>query len=360
MNKLPYPEKITPFLCRKLAELKSLYGENSGEYRGVALQYIFSEKENVETSEKNIKHYEAQVEVCGTEGELLGVERLYEKSIVIEPTLVCLAHCRYCLRSKYQKHTLSEKQLVDVAKYCGNDRNKDSLHEVLITGGDPLIIPQRLEVLLNALIEFAPNIKIMRIATRVPTQDPDRIDENVISLFMNKPSVRFELATQINHPAEFFPEAEEALRKISGLGVKIYAQNVLLRGVNDDVDTLVRLYNLIRINNIESHYLFHCIPMKGIHHLRTSVARGLHLARNLTCSGKISGRVKPMFAAMTDIGKVTFYEGVILKRKDGQILLQTNYRLAERLAWNPSWQLPESAEVDADGFLRVWYIDGED
>ena len=360
MNKPGYPEKITPFLRAKLAELENLNGKNSEEYRGLALQYMLQEKESEGTAEKNIKHYEAQVEVHGTEGELHGIERLYGKSIVIEPTLVCLAHCRYCLRSNYQKHTLSERQLIDVAKYCGSDRNRDSLHEVLITGGDPLIIPQRLEVLLNALIEFAPNIKIMRIATRVPSQDPVRIDENVIGLFKNKPSVRFELATQINHPAEFFPETEEAFKKIADLGVKIYAQNVLLKGINDDVETLVRLYNRMRVNNIEAHYLFHCIPMKGIHHFRTSVAKGLYLARNLTCSGKISGRVKPMFAAMTDIGKITFYEGVILERKDGRMLLQSNYRLTERLAWNPSWQLPASAEVDADGFLRVWYVDGED
>lgn len=360
MNNPAYPEKITPFLQRKLAELESHYGKDSGEYMGLALQYILNEKESAETAEKNIKHYEAQVEVRGTEGELHGIERLYEKSIVIEPTLVCLAHCRYCLRSNYQKHTLSEKQLIDVAKYCGNDRNKDALQEVLITGGDPLIIPQRLEVLLNALIEFAPNIKIIRIATRVPGQDPVRIDENVTGLFKNKPSVRFELATQINHPSEFFPETEEAFRRIADLGVKIYAQNVLLKGINDDVDTLVKLYNQMRTNNIEAHYLFHCIPMKGIHHLRTSVAKGLLLARNLTCSGKISGRVKPMFAAMTDIGKITFYEGIILERKDGRILLQSNYRLAERLELNPSWQLPASTEVDADDFLRVWYVDSED
>jgi len=360
MNNPTYPEKITPFLREKLIELESLYGKDSSEYLGLALQYIRDEKEGLESAEINIKHYEAQVEVGGTEGDLPGIERLYEKSIVIEPTLVCLAHCRYCLRKNYQKHTLSEKQLIDVAKYCGKGRNKDALQEVLITGGDPLIIPQRLELLLNALIEFAPNIKIIRIATRLPSQDPVRIDENVINLFKNKPSIRFELATQINHPSEFFPETEEAFRRIADLGVKIYAQNVLLKGVNDDIDTLVRLYNKMRINNIEAHYLFHCIPMKGIHHLRTSTKKGIILARKLTCSGKISGRVKPMFAAMTDIGKITFYEGVILEHKDGRILLQSNYRLAERLEWNPSWQLPASAEVDDNGFLRVWYIDGED
>jgi len=355
-----YPEKVTPYLLNKLDEIRNLRGKDSNEFKGLARQYTFSDKEINETTEQNEKHYEARVQLDGTDGQLPGIERLYEKSIVVEPTLVCLAHCRYCLRSNYQKHTLSEKQLIDVAKYCGSDRNNESLNEVLITGGDPLIIPQRLDVLLNALLEFAPNIKTIRIATRITTQDPNRVDENVIGLFMNKPSVKFELATQINHPVEFFPEAEEAFKKISGLGVRIYAQNVLLKGVNDDIDTLARLYNRMRSNNIEAHYLFHCIPMRGIHHFRTSIAKGLHLARSLTCSGRVSGRAKPMFAAMTDVGKVTFYDGVILDRSNGRLLLQTNYSLADRRTWNPSWQVPSTAEVDRNGLLRVWYIDGED
>lgn len=357
MINVAFPEKITPFLRGKLSFLESKYGKNSAACRGLALQYLRSDEELAETTEKNLKHYEASVSVQEEHGGIPGLERLYGKVLVIEPTLVCLAHCRYCLRSNYKKHTLSEKQLLDVARYCGNERNRGILNEVLITGGDPLIIPQRLEVLLNALIEFAPNIKIIRIGSRVMGQDPVRIDENVVKLFKNKPSLRFEVATQINHPIEFFPEVEEAFKKITDLGVKIYAQNIILRGVNDHIETLVELYNKMRLNNIEAHYLFHCVPMLGIHHLRTPLSQSMDLVKDLVCSGKISGRAKPMFAAMTDIGKISFYDGVIRDQRDGRVLLQSNYRLADRLAWNPSWQLPATAEVDDRGYLRVWYLD---
>jgi lysine 2,3-aminomutase len=360
MKEDTFKEKLTPFLQEKLANLKSLYGEESGAYKGLALQYLRSDMEDVETEECNLKHYEAGVEIKELSDDVPGIERLYKKTIVVEPTLICLAHCRYCLRSNYKKHTLTEKQLIEIAKYCGNEANRINLNEILITGGDPLIVPQRLEVLLNALIEYAPNIKIVRIGTRVLGHDPKRIDESIIDLFKNKPSLRFELATQINHPIEFFQETEESLRKISDLGVKIYAQNVLLRDVNDNIDTLVELYNKMRENNIEAHYLFHCIPMIGIHHLRTSIEKGLDLIKELVCSGKISGRAKPMFAAMTDIGKITFYEGVIQKRENDRVLLQSNYRYEDRLKWNPSWQLPNTAEIDKNGLLRVWYIDGGD
>lgn len=360
MNSPVFPEKITTFLREKLEYLASAYGIESRQYNGLALQYLRSSREDAATEGENLKHYEAGVQVAGSHEILPGLERFYRRTLVIEPTLVCVANCRYCLRSNYAKHTLTEKQLVEVARYCGKEQNRDTLNEVLITGGDPLLIPQRVEFLLNALIDHAPNIRIIRLATRLPGQDPARIDENVVALFKNKPSLRFELATQINHPVEFFPEVEESFRKISDLGVKIYAQNVLLKGVNDDEDTLVDLYNKMRENSIEAHYLFHCVPLRGIDHLRTSVNKALELIKSLTCSGKISGRSKPMCAAMTDIGKITFYDGAILEKKEGRLLLQSNYRLDERLSWNPSWEIPASAEVDENGLLRVWYLDGDD
>ena len=95
-----------------------------------------------------MKHYEAEVEDESHPEELHGLERLYRRTMVIEPSLVCAAHCRYCLRSNYEKHTLSESQLISVAKYCGAPERKDTLNEVLITGGDPLIVPKNLNFLI--------------------------------------------------------------------------------------------------------------------------------------------------------------------------------------------------------------------
>jgi lysine 2,3-aminomutase len=352
---------MTGFLRGRLDVLRDRYGETSPQYLGLARQYLQDPREDVTTPEQHLKHYEAGV--TATSGQAifpLGLERLYRRTLVIEPTLVCLANCRYCLRSNYERHTLTEQQLVDVAKFCGSAENRGLLNEVLITGGDPLVIPRRVEFLLQALVEHAPNVRIVRIATRIVTQDPERIDEEVVQLFQNKPTMRFELATQINHPSELCDESEAALRRVSDLGVRIYAQNVLLKGVNDDLPTLVDLYDRLRLNNIEAHYLFHAIPMIGTHHLRTSLAVGLRLASALTSCGAISGRAKPMFATMTDIGKITVYEGSILRRDGQRVLLQSHYSAEERQIWNPTWQLPPGAEAGPDGRLRVWYLDGED
>jgi lysine 2,3-aminomutase len=361
MSEKVFPQRLTRFLSEKLDWLMQQYGEESPTYLGLSRQYLKDPREDASASEVNLKHYEAELVMEADAGHHSGMERLYRRSLVIEPTMACLAHCRYCLRSNYKRYTLSEQQLLTIAKYCGSEANRNILREVLITGGDPLAVPKRVEFLLEALIEFAPNVRIIRLATRIPTQCPERIDDEVLGLFRNRPSLRFELATQINHPVELaFPETQVAFQRILHAGARVYSQNVLLKGINDDRATLVDLYDALRDNNIEAHYLFHAIPMLGTSHLRCSVEKGIRLASQLTSCGFISGRAKPMFAAMTEIGKITFYEGCVVRREGERMLLQSHYLLEDRLQWNPSFRPPASAQVDASGRLQVWYVDGSD
>jgi lysine 2,3-aminomutase len=356
-----FKEKISPYLMEKLSYLEHTSGRNSPEYRALDLQYRKSPLEDMDTREKNRRHYEAEIcaEINGH--GIVGLERLYRRCMVIDLTMICAAHCRYCLRGNYPISTLSEQQILDIAKYCGNSENKKMLNEVLITGGDPLIIPQKLNFLLNSLEEYAPNIRLIRIGSRLPLQQPDRIHDGVLNIFETHRKLRFEVGTQINHVIELFPEVIDAFQKLQDRNVRIYAQNVLLKNINDDPETLIELYDAMRIYDIDPHYLFHCIPIRGMHHFRTTVAKGLRLIKDLTCSGNISGRAKPMFAAMTDIGKITFYEGVILgKDANNNLLLQSNYSYRDRLNWASGWKLPETASVDESGLLRVCYLDGTD
>lgn len=356
-----FKEKISPFLFEKMQEVEKQYGPNSLESRALLLQYKKSPLEDLPTLEKNRRHYEAEVSAEVNGHQVPGLERLYRRCMVIDITMICAANCRYCLRGNYPISTLSEQQMVDIAKYCGLETNRNDLNELLITGGDPLIIPQKLNYLLNVLEEHAPNIRFIRIGSRLPSQQPDRIDDSVLNIFDTHEKFRFEVGTQINHPVEFFPEVIKAFEDLQDRKVRIYAQNVLLKNINDDVATLVALYDTMHIHDIDPHYLFHCIPIKGMHHFRTTVAKGLSLVKDLTCSGNISGRAKPMFAAMTDIGKITFYDGVILEKDaNNNLLLQSNYSFEDRLKWVCGWKLPESARVDEQGRLQVLYLDGSD
>jgi lysine 2,3-aminomutase len=356
-----FQEKISPFLRGKMEFIRNNFGVDSEQYKALYLQYVKQDIESLPEAESNQRHWEADIAI-DNESEVKGIERLYTQSMVIEPTMICASHCRYCLRANYEIFSLTEDELLKIAMYCGSPKVKDTLSEVLITGGDPFVVPKRLKFLIESIIHNAPNIKRVRIGTRLPLHDPTRVDNNIFEIFRrHKDKLRFEVATQINHDVELFPESVNVFRQIRELGVKIYAQNVLIKGVNDNLDALVTLYQHLRDIDIEAHYLFHSVPMRGMHHLRTSVSRGLELATQLTNSGRISGRVKPMFALMTDIGKVTLYHGTIIeKTADNYLLLKTSYNYADRMMLNPSWILPKTASVGEDGMLLVKYLDGKD
>jgi lysine 2,3-aminomutase len=258
--------------------------------------------------------------------------------------------------------TLSEDQIINAARYFGEAAECAEVDEVLITGGDPLMAPKLLRRALNALQEFAPNIHTIRIGTRVPFQAPERINDELLSILSALRHLTLEIGVNVNHPVEFWPESRAALARLRAAGAVLYNQHPLLKGVNDDLATLTALYAALRDNGVEAHYLFHAIPMRGMSHHRTSVRKGAELAMRLNASGEFSGRAKPRYALMTDIGKIVLYEGTIIRHRasDNALLLRSGYRAEDRLRWNPSWRAPDSVEIDAEGFMCVWYQDGDD
>ncbi|MFD7646072.1 radical SAM protein [Streptomyces albidoflavus] len=344
-----FHEKTSPFLREKLAQEPADF---------LRRQYLVDPAEPLARPGEVDRHYHSEVE-ARFEGKVLrGVEKLYRRTVLVEPTSVCAAHCRWCIRGQYGTFTLREQELELIARYCGTAPENAEVREVLITGGDPLMLVKQLDFLLDALERHAPNVEVVRIGTRVPLQDPRRVDDHMVRALRPRSGFRIEIATHVNHPGELFPEVREAYRRLSGAGVTLYDQTVLLRGVNDDLDTLVELVEELRGLRMEMHYLFHCVPIRGMDHHRTTLDEGLRLARRLTSSGLASGRAKPMFTVMTDIGKITLYEGTILERDDsGRVLLASGYSYEDRLRWTPGWRMPSSAHVGDDGLLRVWYLD---
>ncbi|HNX90581.1 MAG TPA: radical SAM protein [Candidatus Omnitrophota bacterium] len=354
-------EIISDFLKEKMSKIADKYGRDSREYKGLALQYVFDPREEIsDYKTERRRHYEADIEKDSEGHVLKGVERLYRRAAVIELTTACFARCRWCLRANYNPFTLSEDEIVLAAKYFGNKANRENLREILITGGDPLAAPGLLNIAINAIMKHAPNIEIIRIGTRLPVHKPSAVfSDDTKKVLRKREGIRLEIGTQINHPIELFKESQDAYKYLLDSVSKIYNQQVLLKDVNDDIDTLAALYDSLRRLNIESHYMFHCVPIRGMRHHRTTIAKGLELIKKLTSSGCISGRSKPMYTAMTDIGKITFYENTIIEKRADLVLLQSSYKKEERLKWNPLWKMPESCEVDDGGYLRVWYKDAE-
>ncbi|MBF9018676.1 MULTISPECIES: hypothetical protein [unclassified Oceanispirochaeta] len=318
--------------------------------------YVASSPVNKQSDDFTLKHYEAS-SLFEYEGKkLLGLERLYKRVLIVEPILQCLANCRHCLRQFYSPFALSDEDLSRVARCISGLPDLADIRELLITGGDPLLVPTKLIKFLDELDTMKHNIKIVRIASRIPIHNPSGINDNIIALFKRNYSFRIEMATQINHSAELFPEVRNAFEKIRN-HVNIYNQTVLLNDINTNKQDLMSLCDDIRYMGIDNHYIFHCVPIKGADDFRNTVDDSINLIRQITTSGYFSGRSKPELALMTDVGKITLYENSILERKNEKILLQTYYNYEDRLRWNPYWELPESTTVDENGYLRVWYKD---
>lgn len=350
-----FRELISPFLREKLA-----IAQHEGDetvLRVLGRQYLRAATEEAIRPEETLKHYEAGETVVWEGERLYGVERLYRRVILFEPLYQCIAHCRFCLRRNYDKFYQTPETIQHIARYIGGNPGHEDLREVLVTGGDPFLAPDKIRVFLETLSESAPQIETVRVATRVPIHQPDRVNARVLEVLGFKWPFRIEVATHINHAAELFPEVEDAYRRILDTVRVVYNQSVLLSGVNDTLDELVELCDLMRALGIENHYLFQCVPIGGMNTLRTTLAESIELARQLAACGRISGRAKPQFALMTPVGKITLYEGAVLAREGHRYLLNSGYSYDERRAWNPHWQLPPQVEVGDDGIMRVWYED---
>ena len=203
-REIEFPQRMTRFLQSRLEAVKIQYGIDSLEFRSLALQYCYDSREDEPTLEHTTKHYEAGVQIeCGK-----NIERLYEHHCCIEIAFNCLSNCRYCLRSNYDHFTLTEEQMdANVAYLCSI-----GAEEVLLSGGDPLLSLRRLSIFADKIIDGVPTIRIIRIATRVFTQDPTVLSDEIISFLRNlSQRVRVEVATQINSAIELqCPEVRRA------------------------------------------------------------------------------------------------------------------------------------------------------
>jgi len=347
-----FRESLSPFLKTKLNELKSIYGESSWQYQSIARQYLFSSEEDAIGRDVNLKHYEANAGIPN-------LERLYKHHACIEINFSCASHCRYCLRCNYDKFVITDEEIKSAIKFM--DDNK--LDEILITGGDPFLSPDKLEKLLSSIKHRVPSIKHIRIATRVFTQNPNLVNNRILEILSYYNIDRnVEVATQVSSPIELtWPETIDAFNKIHKLGIPVYSQNVFLKGVNDDPKILIELYERMRGLNITPHYLFNCCPLIRIDHFRPSLEKMVECYEQLVNSGAVTGRSKPILALMTSIGKITLTPFNVLEYKKGDyVKLKSRYKLEDRLAYNPNWKMPNDAWVSDDGYLCIKYLDGND
>ena len=204
----------------------------------------------------------------------------------------CAMYCRFCTRKR--KVGKPEMVINEATIAAGLDylRRTPTISDVLVSGGDPLMLSvARLEHILKSL-RAIPSIATIRIGTRIPCTLPMRVTPKLVAML--KKYHPLYINTHFNHPAEITPEAEQACTRLADAGIPLGCQTVLLRGVNDSPEILRELlHHLVRIR-VKPYYLFQADLTKGTSHFRTTIDSGLALMRQLI--GHVSGLAVPTYS----------------------------------------------------------------
>jgi len=202
----------------------------------------------------------------------------------------CALHCRHCMRRRdVDTGMYDRRDLYDgVLGYIGRTR---SLREVILSGGDPLMLTDRVLADLLAALRKIPHIAILRIHTRVPCTWPQRITPGLADRLKRYGPLYINI--QFNHPAEITPAAAAACTLLADAGIPLGSQTVLLKGVNDNADTMLRLLQGLLSIRVRPYYLHHPDPVAGTAHFRVPLRRGLDILAYLR--GRVSGLGVPQY-----------------------------------------------------------------
>jgi lysine 2,3-aminomutase len=226
-----------------------------------------------------------------------GIVHRHPDRVLFKAVSACPVYCRFCFRREMigpgKPNALSPQDFDAALAYI---TAHPGIWEVILTGGDPFILsPRRVAEITQALAAI-PHVKIVRWHTRVPVTDPERITDEFVAALL-APRATTWVAVHANHAGEFAPEARRAIARLADAGIPLVSQSVLLRGVNDDVETLEVLMRGFVENRIKPYYLHHPDLAPGTSHFRLGIEEGLALVAQLRA--RLSGLAMPIY--MLDI-----------------------------------------------------------
>ncbi len=220
-----------------------------------------------------------------------GLIHRYPDRALLKLTSACAVYCRFCFRRETVGHggALSPAEIDAALAYV---RGRPEIWEVIVSGGDPLVAgPRRLKALTAALAEIA-HVGVVRFHTRVPVVAPERVTAALVAA-LKAPGKATWVAIHANHPRELTAAARAALARLSQANIPLVSQTVLLKGVNDDADTLARLMRAFVEAQVKPYYLHHGDLAPGTGHFRTTIGEGQALMKALR--GRLSGLCQPTY-----------------------------------------------------------------
>lgn len=250
------------------------------------------------------------------------VVRRYPDRALFLVTKCCAMYCRHCTRRRLvgeEDSSITPAQTEEALRYI---RRTPEIRDVLISGGDPLTLPDaRLEEILSELRKIE-HVEVIRIGTRVPVTMPMRVTPELAAML--KKYHPLWINTHFNHPRELTPASAAACGRIVDAGIPLGNQSVLLKGVNNDAATMKKLLLGLVKNRVRPYYLYQCDLSEGLWHFRTDVREGIRIIDELT--GSISGFAVPKFVidAPGGGGKVPMNPEYIVSIDDERVVMR-NY-----------------------------------
>jgi lysine 2,3-aminomutase len=232
----------------------------------------------------------------------------YPDRVLLYASNECAMYCRFCTRKRKVGDDLKNPPIEEVRKGIEYVASHEDIRDVLISGGDPLLVPNsRLDEVLGRLKEIQ-HLELIRIGTRVPCTWPQKIIEDKEFIDVLKRHLpqslrdpQLYINTHFNHPNEITDESYQAIRILRELGIPIGNQTVLLKGVNDDTDVMRDLVHGLGKMGIKPYYLYYADLVEGTGHFRTEVYKGKEICRDL-CGGT-TGFLRPLYVVDAQGGR---------------------------------------------------------
>ncbi|MSU80457.1 MAG: KamA family radical SAM protein [Gemmataceae bacterium] len=253
-----------------------------------------------------------------------GITHRYPDRVLMVTTHVCTMYCRFCTRKRatmvrggWDSVSRDDERMIEYV------RNNPQIRDVIVSGGDPLTLPYgKLKFFLHSLRDI-PHVDVIRIGTRVPTTLPQKLyDPELIDILESAEKVWIQ--THFNHPREITPEVARVCKSLIRAGMPLNNHTVLMKGINDDLETMRKLMRALLKVKIRPYYLFHCDPVIGAGHFRTSIWKGLEIMEGLR--GHMSGLAIPTYCvdAPHGGGKIPLLPNYLVSASDDCVVLR-NY-----------------------------------
>src|SRR5271168_4960429 len=253
-----------------------------------------------------------------------GLTHRYPDRALLVTTHVCTMYCRFCTRKRatmvrggWDAISRNDERMIEYI------RDHKEIRDVIVSGGDPLTLPvPKLRFFLENLAAI-PHVDVIRIGTRVPVTLPQKLfDQKLIDLLASVDKVWIQ--THFNHPREVTPEAARVCKALLKAGMPLNNHSVLLKGVNDDLGTMRSLIRALLRIKVRPYLIFHCDPVIGAGHFRTSVWKGMEIMEGLR--GHVSGLGIPTYVVDSPHGggKIPMMPNYMVSMSDDAVVLR-NY-----------------------------------